>query len=113
MQALPPRQTGVSVPAKAPLGLQQGMLILPQTVHLVSPLNKSRDPEGRSPSSPWLEPAQSMPSISSPSNQRENTLEDPSHKWVINLSSNPLTQAQRSSLANGPNYAIAPRHPLT
>ena len=42
---------------------------------------------------------------------RWNTLEDPSHKWVINLSSKPLTQPQRSLLAKGPNYAIAPRHP--
>ena len=40
-----------------------------------------------------------------------NTLEDPSHKWAINLSSKPLTEAQRSLLGKGPNYAKAPRHP--
>ena len=40
-----------------------------------------------------------------------STLEDPSHKWVINLSSKPLTQAKRSLLAKGPNYAIALRPP--
>ena len=40
-----------------------------------------------------------------------NTLEDPNLKWVINLSSKPLTQAQRSVLAKGPNFAVSPRHP--
>ena len=33
-------------------------------------------------------------------------------KWVINLSSSPLTQAQASLLAHGPGYAVTPRHPL-
>ena len=32
-------------------------------------------------------------------------------KWVINLSSSPLTQAQASLLAHGPGYAVTPRHP--
>ena len=41
----------------------------------------------------------------------ENNLDDPSHKLVINLSSTPLTQAQSSLPAKGPNYAIAPWHP--
>ena len=35
---------------------------------------------------------------------------DSSHKWVISLSSKPLTHAQRFLLVKGPNYAIAPRH---
>ena len=30
---------------------------------------------------------------------------------VINLSSKPLTQAQRSLLAKGPNFVVSPRHP--
>ena len=42
---------------------------------------------------------------------RCNTLEDPNLKWVINLSSKPLTQAQRSVLAKGPSIAVSPRHP--
>ena len=42
----------------------------------------------------------------------ENTLEDPRIKWVINLSIKLLTQAQRSLLAKGLNYAVNPRHPL-
>ena len=37
--------------------------------------------------------------------------EDPNPKWVINLSSKPLTPVQRSVLANGPNYAVTPRQP--
>ena len=32
-------------------------------------------------------------------------------KWVINLSSKPLTQAQRSVLAKGSNYVVSPKHP--
>ena len=37
--------------------------------------------------------------------------EEPKPKWVINLSSKPLTPAQRSVLAKGPNFAVTPRHP--
>ena len=33
-------------------------------------------------------------------------------KWVINLSSAPLLQAQASLLAHGPGYAVTPKHPL-
>ena len=33
-------------------------------------------------------------------------------KWVRNLLGVPLTKAQMSLLAHGPNFAIAPRHPL-
>ena len=32
-------------------------------------------------------------------------------KWVINLSNKPLTPAQRSVLAKGPNFAVTPRQP--
>ena len=42
---------------------------------------------------------------------KNNTQEDPNLKWVINLSSKPLTQAQRSVLAKGLNFAVSPRHP--
>ena len=37
--------------------------------------------------------------------------EEPNPKWVINLSSKPFTQVQRSVLAKGPNFAVTPRHP--
>ena len=105
------RQMGFSVPANVPLAVQQGMLLLPQAIQPVSPGNKGRDMEGRHPSSL---PSQDNPNLLGvPPTQGENTLEDPSHKWVINLSSKPLIQAQRSLLAKGPNYAIAPWHPPT
>ena len=32
-------------------------------------------------------------------------------KWVINVSSTPLTEVQGKLLAHGPNYAVVPRHP--
>ena len=38
-------------------------------------------------------------------------MENPNPKWVINLSSKPLIQAQRSVLAEGPNFAVTHRHP--
>ena len=47
----------------------------------------------------------------SPPKRGENTLEDPKLKWVVNLSSKLLTQAQRSLLAKGPNFVVTPRHP--
>ena len=37
--------------------------------------------------------------------------EDLNPKWVINLSSKPLTPAQRSVLAKGPNFAVTPKQP--
>ena len=40
-----------------------------------------------------------------------SSLEDPSPKWVINLSSKPLPPAQRSVLAKGPSFAVAPKQP--
>ena len=36
---------------------------------------------------------------------------EPNPKWVINLSNKPLTAAQRSVLAKGPNYVVTPRQP--
>ena len=43
--------------------------------------------------------------------QGSSPLEEPNPKWVINLSSKPLTKAQRSVLAKGPNFAVSPKHP--
>ena len=42
-----------------------------------------------------------------PPQNRGNTLEDPNPKWVINLSSKPLTQALRSLLVKGPNFVVS------
>ena len=38
-------------------------------------------------------------------------MEEPNPKWVINLSSKPLTPAQRSVQAEGPNFVVSLRHP--
>ena len=61
-------------------------------------------PRDRVPQSGWS--TGGLPSISGADNYN-----DPFHMWVINLSSIPLIQAQSSLLPQGPNYAIAPRHP--
>ena len=50
------------------------------------------------------------------SNSRANipqgsSMEEPNPKWVINMSSKPLTQAQRSDLAKGPNFVVTHWHP--
>ena len=42
---------------------------------------------------------------------RDTAEDEKEKKWVINLSSSPLTQAQASLLAHGPGYAVTPRHP--
>ena len=41
----------------------------------------------------------------------DTTTKDFTRRWVKNLSSTPLTEAQFSLLAHGPNFMIAPRHP--
>ena len=38
-------------------------------------------------------------------------MEEPNPKWVINLSSKPLTKVQRSVLAKSPNFVVSPKHP--
>ena len=52
---------------------------------------------------PPITPLISLPQGSSP--------EDPNPKWVINLSNKPLTPAQRSVLAKGPNFVVSPKQP--
>ena len=44
-------------------------------------------------------------------NNNPDTSIGSSNKWVINLSSKPLTQVQSLLLARGPNFAITPKHP--
>ena len=43
--------------------------------------------------------------------QGSSSMDEPNPKWVINLSSKPLTKAQRSVLAKGPNFVVSPKHP--
>ena len=51
------------------------------------------------------------PNNSRANNPQGSSIEEPNPKWVINLSSKPLTQAQRSILAKGPNFVVSHRHP--
>ena len=62
-----------------------------------------KDSAGYWESNPTPNPPNRLPQGSSP--------EDPNPKWVINLSSKPLTPAQRSVLAKGPNFAVSPKQP--
>ena len=48
-----------------------------------------------------------MMAASKSSSNTQNT----TNKWVINISSTPLTEAQEELLAHGPNYAVVPRNP--
>ena len=47
------------------------------------------------------------------SNNNEGEDEEKQQKWVINTTDIPLTEAQESLLAHGPNYAVVPKHPPT
>ena len=67
-------------------------------------------PQGVSPQDNASQEAGSFPSRHH-TPQGSSSLEEPNPKWVINLSSKPLTTAQRSVLAKGPNFAVTPRHP--
>ena len=69
---------------------------------------------GASPVSSSASPLETRPSpLPNRPNSPEgsSSKEEPNPKWVINLSSKPLTKAQRSVLAKGPNYAVSPKHP--
>ena len=46
--------------------------------------------------------------IRGPENQRTLNIKD---RWVVNLSSQPLSQAERSLLSYGPNFAVTSRSP--
>ena len=54
-------------------------------------------------------PTQGNSTSGNPSNL--HTCRAPSDKWVINLSSTPLTSQQLTLLQKGPNYAIIPKYP--
>ena len=67
-------------------------------------------PQGVSPQDNASQEARAFPNRHS-TPQGSSPLKEPNPKWVINLSSKPLTQAQRSVLAKGPNFVVAPKHP--
>ena len=58
-----------------------------------------------------LSPRMTIPPLPHQLDPQGSSNEDPNLNWVINLSSKPLTPAQRSVLAKGPNYAVTPRQP--
>ena len=72
---------------------------------------------------PWLQTTQPSPEACATSREgppsptpphrssQGSSNEEPNPKWVINLSNKPLTPAQRSVLAKGPNFAVTPRQP--
>ena len=67
-------------------------------------------PQAASPLASASQKARSFPNRHN-TPQSSSPLEEPDPKWVINLSSKPLTPAQRSVLAKGPNCAVTPKHP--
>ena len=83
-----------------------------QGVSAASPqaVNNGTNPQGVSATFPQVtQPSSEVNNANrSPS---DNSLKDLSLKWVINLSSKPLTQAQGSLLAKGSNFVVTPRHP--
>ena len=78
------RQGNRHPPTIGPLRLPRRLILPPGKATLPSP--PSRTPQGSS-------------------------NEEPNLKWVINLSNKPLTPAQRSVLAKGPNIGVTPRQP--
>ena len=58
-----------------------------------------------------LTPGKATPHLPSNRLPQGSSNEDPNPKWVINLASKPLTPAQRSVLAKGPNFAVTPKQP--
>ena len=57
---------------------------------------------------PYISEDQQDQVIRSPGNQRSPNIKD---RWVVNLSSQPLSQAERSLLTHGPNFAVTSRSP--
>ena len=91
------------IPKKTVLLRQQALLpkhtaLTPRELDLLSPRAPQTSRQPNSPSNPWGSPW-------------DNSLENPNPKWVINLSREHLTQAQRSVLPKGPNFVVTPRHP--
>ena len=57
-----------------------------------------------------LSPRKTTPPLPPSRLPQGSSNEEPNPKWVINLSNKPLTPAQRSVLAKGPNFVVSPRH---
>ena len=75
---------------------------------------KSENPKGKGEIRKWKKgsyfPGKSNPTPNPPNRLPQGASpEEPNPKWVINLSSKPLTSAQRSVLTRGPNFAVSPK----
>ena len=46
------------------------------------------------------------------SDETQESSQDMSKGWVVNLSSQPLTEAETKLLVHGPNFAVTSRKPL-
>ena len=93
----------LALPRQVSLAIQLGHLgraigIPPGTGHPSLPRIIAPSPRKTTPPPPSRPPQGS-------SNEEANP------KWVINLSNKPLTPAQRSVLAKGPNFTVTPRQP--
>ena len=79
------------------------------------PRQGSRHPPRQSPPRPprrfILPPGKAITPPPPTRHPQGSSKEEPNPKWVINLSNKPLTPAQRSVLAKGPNFAVTPRQP--
>ena len=92
----------------------------PQAGHSNNPPRASRQGTRHSPRQQPTQPSQEAcatsregnPTSTPPSRSNQGSSnEEPNPKWVINLSNKPLTPAQRSVLAKGPNFVVTPRQP--
>ena len=92
----------------------------PQVGHSNNPPRASRQGTRHSPRQQPAQPSpeacatsrEGNPTSTPPSRSNQGSSNDePNPKWVINLSNKPLTPAQRSVLAKGPNFAVTPRQP--
>ena len=83
-----------------------------QVVRHSARLGASQASQGNS-ANPQAGSASPQEATTSTSNRvpQGSSMEEPNSKWVINLSSKPLTPVQRSVLAKGPNFVVSHRHP--
>ena len=95
-------------------------LALPRQVNLAIQLGQSGRVVGIPPGTGHPQSSQENSTISWEDNPTStppsrppqgSSYEEPNPKLVINLSNKPLTPAQRSVLAKGPNFAVTPRQP--
>ena len=73
-----------------------------------APRHRPTQPSQEASATSWE--GNTTPTPHSRSNQGSSN-EEPNPKWVINLSNKPLTPAQTSVLAKGPNFVVTPRQP--